>query len=355
MHHKNNFDFLRLMFAIFVIISHSYPLTGNKSAEFLMVLTNGRFELSDFSVKGFFVISGFLIFQSMVRSKSVINYLWKRILRLFPGLLVVLLLTIILAPLVYESQINYFDNHRILSYVYKNISLFRLQYIIPGVFENNIYGRAINDSLWTICYEFSLYFVMILLFVIRKKTFILNFAILFLLMPFSVFYFQKDHFGVYNFYQLSTNLLSELGIYFFMGSLLASLNIQELKNKYIFTAICIVILFLNEIFITNYMFIRFLIFPILIILIGTQSTKYINSFSQKTGDLSYGVYIYAFPIQQTLMCFFILKPLQLMLLSIPITLLFVYLSWHIIEKKALEFKNLNLLSILKLNKPQYSK
>lgn len=105
---KNNFDFLRLIFASFVIITHSYPLSGVKECDWLCQLSNGQISFSYIGLKGFFVISGYLIFQSLQRSDNIIDYFWKRVLRLFPALFIVLLLTIILTPFVYEGDVPFF-------------------------------------------------------------------------------------------------------------------------------------------------------------------------------------------------------------------------------------------------------
>lgn len=91
--HANNFDFLRLLLASFVIITHSYPLTGREEHDWLYQITNGQTLFSYIAVRGFFAISGYLIFQSMLQSKNIINYYWKRFLRIFPGLFIVLLLS----------------------------------------------------------------------------------------------------------------------------------------------------------------------------------------------------------------------------------------------------------------------
>ncbi|WP_291123364.1 acyltransferase family protein [Empedobacter sp. UBA7620] len=77
---SNNFDFLRLIFASLVIVSHSFPLTGKQ--EWFEVHTNGQFGLGSLSVNIFFVLSGYLIFISLKYSKTIKNYLWKRLLRL---------------------------------------------------------------------------------------------------------------------------------------------------------------------------------------------------------------------------------------------------------------------------------
>jgi peptidoglycan/LPS O-acetylase OafA/YrhL len=76
------------------------------------------------------------------------------------------------------------------------------------------------------------------------------------------------------------------------------------------------------------------------LLVGTSSTRYINNIGQKIGDISYGVYIYAFIVQQALMYYFGLGTFELTLASIIITYILAYGSWHLIEKKMLTYKNL---------------
>ena len=79
----NNFDLLRILFAWFVIVSHSYVLNGVGESDPLGQLTSNYFILSFIGVKGFFVISGYLILQSLTRSKTVLDYVAKRMLRIF--------------------------------------------------------------------------------------------------------------------------------------------------------------------------------------------------------------------------------------------------------------------------------
>ena len=100
----NNFDIIRILFAWLVIVSHSYILLGTKGCDPLCELTNHYINLSYFGVKGFITISGFLIFKSLERSPNVLDYLWKRILRIYPGLMVVLLLSVGIAYLIYDPR-----------------------------------------------------------------------------------------------------------------------------------------------------------------------------------------------------------------------------------------------------------
>ncbi len=166
---NNNFDFLRFVFAILVVVSHSFALSGdNQSSEWILQITNGQISYSSIGLNGFFVISGFFIFQSLQRSSSLGNYLIKRFLRLFPGLFVLLLLTIVLVPFVYLGDISFFRNKEFYTYLPNNLTLYGFQSGIKGVFDTNAY-HSINGSLWTLRYEFSLYIALAVLYFFRNK------------------------------------------------------------------------------------------------------------------------------------------------------------------------------------------
>ena len=96
MDRSNNFDFIRLIFATFVIISHSYVLSGDTEGDFLYRITNGQTMLSHIGVSGFFVVSGYLVFQSLCRSLSVREYFIKRVRRIVPALFVMLCITLLM-------------------------------------------------------------------------------------------------------------------------------------------------------------------------------------------------------------------------------------------------------------------
>ena len=101
----NNFDLLRILFAWFVIISHSYILNGAGATDPLFELTNHTFLFSFIGVKGFFIISGYLIFKSMLASNTIPEYLIKRVLRIFHALAIVLLVTLVAVYFIYLHQL----------------------------------------------------------------------------------------------------------------------------------------------------------------------------------------------------------------------------------------------------------
>ncbi len=337
--HCNNFDFLRLLFAIFVIITHSYPLSGLAESDWLSQLTNGQISFSYLGVKGFFVISGFLIFQSLCRSKSLVDYFWKRVLRLFPALIVVLLLTLIFGFFVYNNkEVSYFNNPSVWSYLPNNLMLYKTQFTIPGIFDVNPYPQSINGSLWTIPYEFSLYILVAPLFFIRRMNKILIIALtlvffILVITSFSINVQSKSWYAINNLQFL------DLSGFFIAGSIIAAIELEKKKyfNILSYLSICI---FIISLYFGFFQLLKLMLIPIITIWIGSSSTSYINQIGNKIGDLSYGIYIYSFPVQQTLVYYFGLDLIPLMMCSFLISSILAYFSWHLIESEALKFKKL---------------
>ena len=333
----NNFDFLRFLFAVFVVISHSYPLSGNsETSQWIYQITNGQMVLARIGLDGFFIISGFFIFQSLQRSKSLFDYYKKRFLRVFPALFVVLLITLLLAPFVYEGITPFYKNKEVLTYLPNNLSLYGFQPIINGVFDNNPY-HSINGSLWTIRYEFSLYIALSLLYFFRRNSKIAKTLLVASFVGLLIMYnaFLTRFTGSSVFGMLGYEIL-DLGTFFVCGSLLASFNFEKIISKWVF--IVAVILQIFSIYFNFYSTVKHIVLPVIILLIGFMPLPFFSTFG-KIGDMSYGIYIYSFPVQQALMYFYDLSLYQLMLWSLLISMVLAYLSCHLVEKEALKYKN----------------
>lgn len=337
---SNNFDFLRLVFASLVIITHSYALSGAAQGDPLSQLTDSQMEFSYLGVHGFFIISGYLIFKSLLRCKGLSDFYWKRLLRLFPALLVVLFLTVLLAPAVYESSVPYLQNKSVYTYIPQNLTLFFRQKGIDGVFENNPYQHSINGSLWTICYEFSMYVMVSLLFFIRKKAFVKTVVILLFISSYILTIFQPYFlYGVFVKIGLGSNHFYNLMCFFAGGMALTYLNISNKKTENIIILLSFIILIIS-LYLNIFKYTCYITLPLLVILLGERSTRYLNKVGEVIGDTSYGIYIYSFPIQQALMYFFKLDTVMLFIFSLLLSILLGYISWHLIEKKALGYKDL---------------
>lgn len=345
--HKNNFDFLRLLFASFVIITHSYLIIGKVECDWICQLSGSQLTFSTLGVKCFFIISGFLIFQSLQRSKGLPDFFWKRVLRLYPALIMVLLLTVLLAPLVYvNAGTAYLSNKDVWTYVPHNLTLFFKQYTINGVFEKNPYKGIINGSLWTLPYEFSFYIATAVFYFIKNKIMLTKVVLstLFLVLAIGNLFFIKR---TENFWFVLNGRYSlELGLYFTAGALLAAIEIG--KSRLMKPALLVsAIVLIASIAVKIYGPVSLFLLPVVVICFGLNATPYIKNLGDKIGDLSYGVYIYGFPVEQTVYYYFKPDHHVLAVTTLIISLILAYLSWHFIESKALKLKNVKPVEYMK--------
>lgn len=221
------------------------------------------------------------------------------------------------------------------TYLPRNISLYGFQSTVIGVFDNNYY-HAINGSLWTIRYEFSLYIGIGFLFWIREyknKMCLLLWATFFLMYLFFVF--GMDLFGTSKLATLQGYEFFNLGTFFLAGSTLASIKFEKLISLPLllmsFGILLIAISF------GYFNLVKHMFFPMVVLSISFMELPFFSTFG-KYGDLSFGIYIYSFLVQQILMQFFHTQVYHLMVLCLFISLGFGFCSWLLIEKKVLRFK-----------------
>lgn len=339
---KNNFDFLRLLFAALVVVHHCYPISGISEQDPLYYFSNSTLSYSYIGVRGFFIISGYLIFQSLMRSEGIVDYLVKRLLRIYPALIVVLLFTITACAFVFDGTfIEYLKNKDVWTYIPINCTLIKLQQTIKGVFESNPLPRGINGSLWTIGYEFSMYLFIIPLLFLKKysqkfHTVVLSILLLLLFAARIILEHKTNniHFGV-----ISLNTWCHFALLFITGAFLSVINIEanRYKNQILLIS---TFLFFACMRWEYFELLQYIIFPPIVIIIGSAALKGISSIGKNVGDVSYGTYIYGFPIQQLLMYYFRFNVMELLLVSLPLSLFFGWLSWHLIEKHALAKKKI---------------
>ncbi|WP_128330686.1 acyltransferase [Apibacter sp. HY039] len=335
--HKNNFNFLRLLFASLVLITHSYNLL--KIPEIFHKILG--VELSYIGLNGFFIISGYLIFKSFNRSNSVFRYLWNRILRIYPALAVVLILTFLFGYFVYQGEEPYFHSRTILYYVPNGLSLIYLKTNISGFFSTNPYPGSVNGSLWTLIHEFGCYLILLPFYFFRRSKFLLYILTTLLLILLYFILIKNPSFYHKQIHAFNVGKFIEFLSFFIMGALFNFIDITNKKRNYILISIG-VSFFLIALFIDNLKLMSHIFLPLVIIPFGSLLTPAF-SFLNKT-DISYGVYIYSFLVQQSLIYFFnILQVEILIVLTIIISYILGYLSWNLIEKQALKYKNLNLV------------
>jgi len=333
----NNFDLLRILFAWFVIVSHAYVLNGDGATDPLFELTQQTFLFSFIGVKGFFIISGYLIFKSMMVSTSIFEYLVKRVLRIFPALAVVLLVTLAAVYFIYPSNLApFFSNKEVYAYFLGNLILFKPHFFIQGIFSG-LPSTAINGSLWTIEYEFFFYLFILFFFFIRsqKKQLIIALSVVVVLFLVVRLFFYDWTVQTHFFIPLEP--LFDLGSYFLMGSLLSCFDFDNIPAKNTIAAVLLMALAASVYFKVGHTVVYFTL-PFLVIYVGKQTTKVATWVHASIGDPSYGIYLYAFPLQQLLIYWYRPSTLILFLVSTIGAFIFGYLSWIFIEKKALALK-----------------
>lgn len=336
---ENNFDLLRIIAALLVIASHSFPLAGSRNEPFTLL---GGFDTGGgWGVSVFFVISGFLVTKS-VMERSIFDYFKSRFFRVVPALILVTLFTVfILGPVLTEQPIsNFFQNPVTWEYLLTP-TVFWMGHTLPGVFEENPVP-GINGSLWTLPIECSFYIILPLLGALgllsRRVYFLLPLTIgIILLYGIVNLGWKWDSQGgallrgvpVYSGFK--NGLLFSIGGFFWIYRKSIPLDPG--------VALGGILLLVIAGFQDGRLFAFMIALPYLTIYFALARPFRFRLY-ERLGDLSYGAYIFAFPVQQAMVSIFEnrIGPLTLMAVSMPTTLMMATISWHLVEKRAIKMR-----------------
>lgn len=153
----NHFNTMRLAMALLVVWSHCFAIYyGTEDFEPISLILDGQYNAGNIGVRVFFAVSGFLIVQSWERSSSAMTYFSKRVRRIFPGYLVaVALCSFVVVPLYSSAGYSGVTFDVAGEWLWKNLLL--RNYIPPSdAFATNSI-RAVNGALWSIPFEFWCY------------------------------------------------------------------------------------------------------------------------------------------------------------------------------------------------------
>lgn len=165
--HNNNFNFLRLLFALLVLVAHAPEVAdGNRSRELLTRVFH-TLSFGEVAVDGFFLLSGYLIVQSWERAAGFLDFTRKRLRRIYPAFVVACLVgALVLAPLAVPSGRAYFAQ---LDYGQLASSTLRLeQPQVPLVFAGTPFP-LLNGAMWSIAYEVRCYVLVALLGLLLRR------------------------------------------------------------------------------------------------------------------------------------------------------------------------------------------
>ena len=330
---QNNFDALRLLAAISVIFSHSFFIAeGTQRSEWLVRLTGNQCILGLCGVFVFFAISGFLVTQSFEETGDPLRFLAKRALRIFPGLFVVSLLSaLVLAPLVTTLEPSaFFSRPEPYRYVIGNTLLDPIVQELPGVmFVNNPVGLEINGSMWTLRVEFIMYLMVLGLGVTRLLT--LPVVLGLIMLGIACLHFDALH---------TPERLGGWG--WLLGFFAAGMALYKLRGTRIFNGwVALVALVGLVISVPLQQFITlFPLFGCYLALWLALNPRLPVIPAARFGDLSYGLYIYGWPVEVAVIWMMGGRAMwwQVFAIALPVTAGLAFLSWHLIERPALRLK-----------------
>ena len=332
-HRSNNLDALRLVGALAVIFGHAYHIVGRPFENPVVA----GYPVQTLGVIIFFSISGYLITASWSRTRNPVSYLAARSLRIFPALVVVVLVCMfVIGPVVSVlPNSQYFDAPNFWSYL-GNIIL-RPQYELPGVWGDHPYPNAVNGSLWTLPAEFFCYLLVPLVFLAPK---VARIPVIGLLLAASVWYSMTpplESMVVWH-SRISDNAL--MWVFFAAGAILRLLAERGLRFR---TDVAVGLLAVHLVIagtlpqhITK---VAWLFLPYVVLAVGLASTPYVRRAS-RYGDLSYGLYLWAFPVQQLVIDLWGVQRMSVNLLIVTaITAALALVSWHVVEHPSLKLKD----------------
>ena len=338
---SNSIGFLRFLFAATVVWSHAFPL-GGFGADPLYRLNFNAPTTGLLAVGGFFVLSGFLIARSYETVSSLGRFIWHRFLRIFPAFWVCLGVTAFgLAPLAFAYQHGTLHHYFAevpapLSYVTSNFLLAIYQQRIGTVFAHVPNPFDTNLSLWTLTPEFFCYLCVATLGivgVIRRAPAAVGIIALLLFAGYAALLW---HYG--NIYLIGWVALF---VYFAFGAF-AYLNRDRIPMRSWIAALCFATLLAT---LTTRAFAYVIIPCLAYVTLFAAMRLPLRGFDRRV-DVSYGLYIYAFPVQQLLAMYGVTKygftPYFVCALAIALALAAV--SWFTIEKPSLSLKHLDLFA-----------
>jgi len=339
---NNNLDLIRIILACLVIIGHA-PILNGSSLYWIDPI--GNFFTFTYSgalaVKLFFFISGLVVTNSLLHKRSLLHFIISRSFRLLPGLLILLIVTVfIFGPILTKVSIHeYFNSLDHFRYIKNNI-VFTTDYSLPGVFNENIYKNAVNGSLWSLRYEVGCYILLLGLFLIGKnaKTAILNILIIAIIV--DAFLPNKFIFSWLGDNQ-EINLLPAS---FAFGAFFA-VNANKIKMDLSIVLGSFIVYYLFNL--SSYNQILFVLASCNLVLY-LASNKHILKLKPKY-DISYGIYLWGFLIQQTVVHYtgHIYVGIHC-LISLIICIVLALLSFIVIEKPFISIGKTIFESITKL-------
>ncbi len=338
---NNNFNFLRLFLAVLVLLSHSPELIdGNRDREILSSILNKTFTFGELAVNGFFLISGYLIIQSWQYSPQLFSYLTKRVLRIYPGFIAATIISaFIIAPFGAANAAAYFAQLNLGEFMQG--MLFLQSPVVPPIFMGQPYP-SVNGSMWTIAYEFRCYLLVAALGmcgIFKRRKLWLAFSIFIFILAIIPGLADKIDFPRSSLVLGTPYKFIRFLVFFCAGGCFYLWRDRiQYKTTWALALLPIVIFSLFKMKLAQ------LLLPTMggyiLFWFAFAPLPRLQKFSNYA-DISYGVYLYGWPMQKLLLWYIpSLSPWLLFVLSCVLSFACGWLSWHFVESPFMKLKKL---------------
>jgi peptidoglycan/LPS O-acetylase OafA/YrhL len=335
---RNAFDLTRLILAALVVLEHSYFLIENSTEDDpLSMFSRGQMNFGQFAVYMFFAISGFLVTCSLCESPGVGNFIAKRAARIVPGFIVASLVgCLVVGPLAADSVSDYFAAQNWPNIVANILAL--KQVSAGGAFPNNPVS-LVHGTLWTIQYEFDCYLLIALfgaLGLFRTSVRPIVFALLAIAVAVAMATgLPAITYGFLSLVISSPDRWADLFAFFFVGSAFFLFR-EKIPKSIELCAACLAVIVLSFALGAGAYWTLLFCGVYASLYVALSFSGEVVIFGRKV-DMSYGVYLYGWPIQQLLLHYsgMSLSPLALFTLAIAVSCPVAWASWTFIERPCL--------------------
>ena len=333
---NNNFNLIRILLAILVLLSHSYELVdGNRSRE-LLTRVFGTLSFGELAVDGFFLVSGYLIVQSYLRRPILLDYFKKRVLRIYPAFIAASLVCAFIVGPLGTNRIHYFAEFSKRAFL-KGVTLLDLPHV-PISFLGTHYP-LVNGSMWTIAYEFRCYLFVAFLGIFRicgRLQSWLTISIVALLLSLFPSSLSGVHFPGSIYVLGSFSDYVHFLAFFSAGACFHFLSTRIRYNRSVLLAALVLLPAMFNTVTAQFALVTcgaYLLFSFAFL-----QHPFLNRF-RKLPDVSYGMYLYGWPTQKILLWYIpSLHPLLLFTITCGISWLCGLVSWRLIEQPFLKLK-----------------